>query len=436
MRSILTSLSVCAVCALASAQDSASSLAVATRLIVKAERAAIGARAIDTQHVVTVVLAKVAHEVDGEAGAPRFAGMFHSKGRQIPIEIAWDGTSPRARFGFDFDADGALAASEQREVGVRLSKLQPGADTAGPRAQFDVPLLVEAGGYAYGLQVRRYEDGVVRAEFTTDVDYRVGEVEVEGVAHTLLVVDWDDDARFGTAGDVFTFLPTTQYEQVPGFGPGRGFMFPIGDAALLGDRRVRLADVVGDDGVARLAVAAPDESLADYLRRRRERAVAGHAVAMADRAAEFEREEGLTRIEDSDAARIAWLWVIDARAALAAAKAQNRPLFLLYENEPDERCAQMDLYTWGDAAVVQAAQAFVCARVTLELDVERSGQAYDVRLGPAYVFCDPSGRPLRFPDRKTGKSVAMSKGFKKPKDMAAFLRACATRIEEGAFEPK
>lgn len=437
MRTFVTTGISCIAIVCVQAQTPVRSVSVVTRLLPKAERSAPDAKAIDTQRAICVVLQPVTAIEAGADGVHRFAGVLESQARRATIAIDWDGSSSRARFGLDVDTDGTLADGELRDVAVRISKAPPGTAAGVARAQFDVPRIVEIGERPYGIQIRRYEDGVVRAELVSDVDYRLGEVDLDGVAHTLLVIDWDDDARFGSAGDVFTFLPSAHFQRSAAFGAARGFTFPITDAALLGDRRARFDGVVGADGVAHLKVGPADEAVADYLRRRRARAVAQVAVALADRAAEFERDNGLRRHEpDKDAARIPWLWQLDATGALAAARAAGKPLFLLYENEADERCAQMDIYTWDDPQVVEAAGAYVCARVTLELDLERSGDAFGVRLGPAYVFCDPQGRPLLYRDRKTGRPVGMSKGFKSPKDMAALLHASAKRIATGAFDPQ
>ncbi len=145
---------------------------------------------------------------------------------------------------------------------MRHGQTSPGAEPPNQRRlQLDLPLIGDIAGRSYGLQVRRYEDGVWRAEFTSDVDYRLGAVDLGGAAHTLLVIDWDDDARFGTPGDVY------------------------------------------------------------------------------------------------------------------------------------------------------------------------------VRLGPAYVFCAPDGRPLLFPDRRTGKPVQMTKGFKSPTEMAGLLTDCADRLTHSRFDP-
>lgn len=386
------------------AQADPAVLSVSTRLVEKAERSTPGARAVETQRSTTVVLAP--------SGDTDFAGELASQGREVALALAWDGKAPRARFGLDQDADGTLAEIEWREVAVRASQ-----QAASPRVQFEVPPLVEVAGRPYGLTLRRHEDGVVRAEWMLDVDYRTGAVELDGEEHTLLVIDWDDDARFGSPGDVFTFLPTTRFLALPGLGAGRGFMFPAGDAALLGERRARLRGLAREDGTVEVALGPPAEPLGETLRRRRARAVAS-----------------LTGQQVDPGAGIAWHWVLDADAALAVAKAEGRPLFLLFENEPDERCARMDVETWGDEAVAAATRAFTCARVTIELDVTNSRERFDVRLGPAYVFCSADGRPLHFRDRRTGQPVAMAKGFKAPAEMAAFLAACAQRLKDGAFD--
>ncbi|MEZ5967023.1 MAG: thioredoxin family protein [Planctomycetota bacterium] len=415
-------------------QAASVSLTVETRRFDQSERSARGAKSVDTRRARTVELQPTAAVELESPLSPGFRGALRTQGRSIRVAIGWDGSAPRARFGLDADADGSIGDGEVAEVAVRASKVAKDGEV--PRVQFDVPVAVTVGGRRYGLQIRRYEDSVVRAEFMVDVDYCVGEAELDGVAHTLLVVDWDDDGRFGTDGDFYTFLPSEQYARQPSFGAEHGFTFPLSDQVLLGGRRARLADVVAADGTTRVDIVDASEPVALYLQRRRARAVARCARALADRAAEFEAENGVARRDDVSQPRIAWLWVLDAGAALAAAREAGKPLFLLFENEPDERCAQMDLYTWDAPEVVEAASAFVCARVTQELDLERSGAAFDVRLGPAYVFCDSKGRPLHYRDRKTGRAIAMTKGFKTPKDMAALLRASAERIAGGEFDPK
>jgi hypothetical protein len=200
-------------------------------------------------------------------------------------------------------------------------------------------------------------------------------------------------------------------------------MYPIGDAAIVGEQRARLSGLVGDDGRIEVALGPPAEPLADYLRRRRARAVAALAPGAGPKDHGAAGEGG-----------IEWLWLLDAAPALAAAKAAGRPLFLLFENEPDPTCARMDAETFCHPAVAEAARPFLCARVTIELDVTRSNRRFDVRLGPAYVFCSADGRPLMFPDRRTGRPVAMAQGFKAPAEMAALLRTSAKRLAAGEFD--
>ncbi len=408
---------------------------VVTRLVQKAERNAKDAITVDTQRPVNVTLntAEPAPEVES-TGVRRFTGTLASQGRHIEVSVEWNGTSTHATFGLDADADGKLAPAELREAAVRKGQASPDAAPPNqPRLQLDLPLVGDLAGRSYGMQVRRYEDGVWRAEFTSDVDYRLGAVDLDGAAHTLLVIDQDDDAHFGTPGDVFAFLPSEQFKAVPGFGVGRGFTFMAGDAAILGEQRARLVEV-DTQGVAKLVVEPAHEPLADELRRRRARAVAAHELALASRAAEFEQQHGVQPTPTGEA-KIDWLWTLDATEPLARAKTQDQPLFLLFEHESDERCAQMDLYTLDHPLVVEAARGFLCARVAIDLDLAQTFRRFDVRLGPAYVFCAPDGRPLLFPDRRTGKPVQMTKGFKSPTEMAALLTDCADRLTHSRFDP-
>jgi hypothetical protein len=413
--------------AVSAAQDAAV-LEVATKLIGKAERNAAAAYTVDTKRDVVVELRAQAQS-DAAARA-RYTGTLASQGRQIAVALTWDGAGTSAEFALDADGDGEVESGETAAVAVWVTQAAPGAVA---RVQFAVPLTIAIAGRVYGLQVRRYEDGVIRAEFATDVDYRLGEVACADKPHTLLVIDWDDDARFGSAGDVFAFLPTAMFNAVSGFGAGRGFTFRAGDEAILGLRRARLLGVDGN-GLARVQMGEPSQPLGAYLQQRRQRAVAELADVLAHVAQEFEAEHGVQPLP-APAGGIEWLWLLDADPALAQAKASHKPLFVLFENEADQRCAQLDVYTWNDPAVIAATQAFVCARVAIDLDLARTGQRYDVRLGPAFVFCAPEGQPLLFPDRRTGRAVAMTRGFKTPKAMAELLADATRRLAEGRFAP-
>jgi hypothetical protein len=366
---------------------------------------------------------------DGFAGG--WFGAFSSHGRRICFAIHWTEDAETATFGWDGNADARIADDERSQVAIRRSEVV-GAGLR--RLAFDLPDRLEACGRSYPIQLRRLETGEVRCDLVAPIDHGIGTATFAGTDHKLLVLDQDDDGRFGTQGDYFTFMPADAFAAARTFGARRSWIFPASDLAIVGEHRARLVPADGD--ACRLVFEQPNEPLGDYLARRRRRVVEGWRAELPPLSAEQAAFEGLDLQAPRAAAPIPWLHFLSADEALAAAKAAGRPLFLLWDEENNERCARMDLFVWDHAAVAEAAAGFLCARVDAGLDLTGSAQRFGVRLTPAYSFTTPDGIPLQFIDRKLQKSVAVEKGFRNPAALVALLRGAGERIACGEFEPK
>lgn len=405
---------------------------VPTRLITKAERPAVREVGVETFRLLQIpLLADASRDTDPLSLAGALAGGFSSRGKYVRLAVAWNEGERLAQYGVDADGDGTIAAAEVVAVAARVSKVV-GQET--PRVQFEVPLRQKILGRQFGVQIRRLEDGVTRAEVSADIDYREGVTDLAGVPHSLLVIDADDDGTFGSDGDHFAFLPSSDYARVRRFGAGRGPSFLATEPAILGERRVRLTGV-DREGVASLRFVDADEPLDVYLARRQARAVAGHLPSLRAQEAGLAESGGFDPGAPAADQPIPWLWVLDADMALAAAHAAGKPLFLVYGEETDERCSMMDIYTWMAPTVVEALADFVCARVSIDLDVRHTFERYQVRFGPAYVFVAADGRHLQYIDRRTQEPIGHSRGFKAPAAMVTFVREQAARLTAEAFAP-
>lgn len=405
---------------------------VPTRLITKADRPAVREVGVETFRLLKVpLLADATRDTDPPSLAGALAGGFWARGKHVRLAVAWKEGERLAQYGVDADGDGTIAAAEVSAVAARVSKV---VGQATPRVQFEVPLRQKILGRQFGVQIRRLEDGVTRAEVSADIDYREGVTDIAGISHTFLVLDGDDDGTFGSDGDHFAFLPTSDYARVQRFGAGRGPSFRATEPAILGDRRAHLIGVDAE-GFASLRLGAAEEPLDVYLARRQARAVAGHLPSLRAQEAGLAESGGFDPAAPPAEPPIPWLWVLDADAALTAARAAGKPLFLVYGEETDERCAMMDLYTWPSPAVVEALAGFVCARVSIDLDVGRTWERYQVRFGPAYVFVAPDGRHLQYTDRRSQTAIGHSRGFKAPAAMVTFVREQAARLTAEAFDP-
>ncbi len=405
---------------------------VPTRVITKAERPPVMEVGIETFRLLQVaLLPDGVRDGDPPALAHAVVGGFSTRGKLIRLAVAWTEGERLARYGIDADGDGRIADDEVRDVAAQFSKAK---DQDTPRVQFAVPLRQNITGRQFGVQIRRLEDGVVRAEISGDIDYREGTTDLDGVPHTCLILDCDDDGVYGSDGDHFAFLASADYARVHRFGAGRGVSFRATDTGVLGDRRLRLVGVDAE-GVATLRFVPADEPLATYLARRNARAVSGHRASIQAQEKGLADREGFDPKAPPSDTPIPWLWVLDADAALTAARSMGKPLLVVYGEETDERCAMMDLYTWPAPEVVAALRGFVCARVSMDLDVAQTWKRYQVRFGPAYVFFTPDGRHLHFTDKRTAEPVGNARGFKAPKAMVAFLAEQAARLEAGAFDP-
>lgn len=414
------------------APPSPTTVRVPTRLITKAERPPVREVGVETFRLLQIpLLADATRDTDPPTLAGALAGGFASRGKYVRVAVAWREGERLAQYGVDADGDGTIAPTEVVAVAARVSKA---VGQEKPRVQFEVPLRQMILGRQFGVQIRRLEDGVTRAEVSADIDYREGVADVAGVPYSFIAIDTDDDATFGSAGDHFAFLPSSDYARVNRFGAGRGPSFLASEPAILGDRRVRLTGV-DDEGIATLRFVDPEEPLDVYLARRAARAVAGHLPSLRAQEAGLAESGGFDPSAPPAEKPIPWLWVLDADAALAAARAANKPLFLVYGEETDERCAMMDVYTWLSPAVVEALGGFVCARVSIDLDMRRTWERYQVRFGPAYVFVATDGRHLQYTDRRSQQPIGHARGFNAPAAMVKFVKEQAARLTAEAFDP-
>lgn len=411
-----------AVGAAAAAQDVVR-VNVPTQIMPREQRDLPGTPAVDVQRQQATELVQQSDR--------HWGGTLSLSGAVIAIRLVEHGDE--VDFGVDHDADGTVEPGETRRVAVQTGG-QP-VQGAQPRLQLRLPPLERIAGRNVALQVRRHEDGRWIVECASEVACRQGSASVNGQEHVLLLIDRDDDARFGSPGDVFTWLPRDRFAAASGFGAWRGYSFFAAEPCIATATTVARWLACAGDGTAVIELAPSSVPLADLLRDRRARASACVAREFAAGFAALEREQGL-RARVAAEQGIPWTWHLAAAEALARARAEQKPLFLLFENDADERCAQMDTFIWHRDDVAAAAASFCCARVSIDLDLSASHRDFDVRLGPAYVFCSAAGEPLRYIDKKSGRVVRMSKGLKTPAEMVALLTESARRLAAGAFDPE
>lgn len=357
-------------------------------------------------------------------GGCRYAEVT-TRGRRIAMVMAWDGKSKQARFGIDRNGDKHVVDSEVTDARVVFGE-PTGAAT--PRARFYMANIVTIFDRSWGIQVERRDDGELHADLTTSVDYRRGAVDVAGENYTLIVVDQDDDGQFASAGDMFAFLPTRLCEKLEVLGPDNGPIYPIDEPALLGERAARLCSVDAN-GTFSLALE-PAGDVPAYLQRRSERVLARWIRNP-------QHKDQLPQGHDNPGRpTIPWTHAIDASQALARARAENRMVMILWDEEYNDFARLLDVGAWRDARVVAAAAPFLCVRVNCGLDLSHSADQFDFLMGPAVTFAAPDGRALQYWDRKKPQPVRNYRQLHKrtPDEVAADLRAAFERLQKNQFE--
>jgi hypothetical protein len=346
---------------------------------------------------------------------------IRTRNRRIVMFVSWDGEAGAARFGLDQNGDGEVAPGEVVDAKVVQGNAPP---SGVPRARLYMPNIVTILGRPWGILVERGEDGQLTADLTTSVAYRRGAADFGGESHTLIVLDQDDDDRFASAGDLFAFFPTRLSDKIAGLSPASGPIYPVDEAALLGDRAARLREM--DENGSFTLVIEPAGDVPSYLRRRTERALSRWLADPANRG--FLPKEGQPAVP--------WIHAPDAPAALEHGRKQGRPVLIYWDEDFNELGRMMDVRTFTDPLVVDAAAAFVCVRVNCGVDLSLSSSAYGFFMGPAFTFATPEGRALQFWDRKRPTPIGNHRQLHKlsPGRVAEELRAALQRLQKGEFD--
>lgn len=224
--------------------------------------------------------------------------------------------------------------------------------------------------------------------------WRSGSVTVDGVPALVVAMDGNNDALFGPGDDwsvVEASMPEAS-ERVLSL-----------DEARDTDRLMFLQR--GDDApdlVLEFRSFATDGSAMTF-------AVVDHPVSKAeDRLADDMVAEERTRPRTTTP----YTWTSDLDAAMAAASASGKHLFLYFETDWCGPCKDMDQWIWTDAQVVAALQAgYVGVKLDGDIEKERV-RRYGVKGYPNMLIVDPA----------SGTAIRSVQGYQSSQQLLDFLR--------------
>jgi thiol-disulfide isomerase/thioredoxin len=230
--------------------------------------------------------------------------------------------------------------------------------------------------------------------------WRSGSFTVNGVPALVAAMDRNNDALYGPGdnwGIVEASMPeASRYVMSFHFGTGKGEMHPT-DRLMFVQRGGGEADLVLE-----FRSFAADGSSVTF-------AVVDYPISKTeDREAEFLAAAERARPR----AASPYTWAADLEAAMAAANASGKPLFLYFETDWCGPCIVMDEWIWTDAEVVAALQAGYVG-VKLDGDVETEHvERYNVKGYPTLLIVDPA----------SGTVLESAYGYKSSQQLLELLR--------------
>jgi formylglycine-generating enzyme required for sulfatase activity len=225
--------------------------------------------------------------------------------------------------------------------------------------------------------------------------------DLEGRPHTLLVLDGEGDGRVAGAKDGWWLGVAETPRGHHGQGRVSNHVISRPHDPFFERGAWRLLEVDGNQTA--LVVRDPNAgTLEEHLARRWARNNEEHWFpSFAKDTDESRRARGL--VAPADPARVpapAWIFATDTQAALARARAQRKPVFIVVDGEWCTPCRRLDFYTYSDDEVRKALAPFLCFRMDHDFMTDDARQ----RVGnhdavPTLGFFDWNGIPLSLPER-------------------------------------
>jgi hypothetical protein len=321
------------------------------------------------------------------------------------------GEDGSARVGFDLDGDQRLDRPlEWRDT--ETVSAQPG-ELAWRAAAVDVQ------GEAVTLRI---EERPARTTGSLAAPGALrGTVTAGGRTLALYLLDRDLDGAFTAHEDLWWFGPLERLARVHEFTAET--MVEGDEPAFVGGTAWRIR-IVEADGTAHLA-PDPQADAASYLARRHQRVEADWARRLEVQSRAFCEANGIDPSRPRAAEPVAWRFATDLEGSLAAARAGQQPVFVVFEADWCQWCRRLSHYTFGDAEVAELLRQFVCVRLNYEFLSSSDYERYGGRGLPFLMLMDPDGRLLERPDRDPCDpcSSAVLRSFEAPHVFVGRLRA-------------